>query len=806
MRFFEQCKGSISIFLILVLFPLYSCIYLAIDSLRYEAARAKLYSAVNLTGNGALNNYDLTLKETYGLFAMSEETEAAEAALSALFTGTLEGEREVAENYIVPAASALSLSFVPDSALANPDALEQAVTDYMKYRAPYAFAGGLSRRLSAFTDLPEISSVLKKSEDYYDELGKIDDDLSSLGSSVLNTKSEETEREALEKGVNKLKSSLSGIRSEEQAWKEALDAVENEDTKSLLSGDYQSSADLLSEEHIEQFLALLQEPEEGDAEETVPAYREDPLYQYILSSAESAVSKEEKEEAGAVKKALETVKNTELSAFLSGCPEVNVSELLGSAASGLNAWGTEEASSVSVTAGETSSLFAGASSFFDDFSTALLQQAFTEEYVSSMFSCYTTTETATNGAGVSFSNFPLFRGEQEYILFGKENSKANVEQALTLMFAVRFLLNSLYAFSNAKMRSEAMSVAAGIAGWTGIGITVAQNLILVLWSMGESVLDVSALSKGQSVPIYKNANTWTLSLRGASEAVKNGVTQYAGKEIDNIFDRLEAYADGTLENVTGEVKDYLNQTGSGAAESVANAVMAPIQNKMSAILGNAAFSGYSREQVRQLLLDAVSSSSSDSEAYKAALTVFESSLLDPLTDQIYANYEYLFSEEEGLSAAAAETVQNAISDVYGSLYTQVEQQMDGFADAAMEKVNASLEEGREKVKENTLSAIEEYMGQLNGYLGDGDTKGDAVSGYSGFSMSYQDYLKVFYFVLSSGEQGKQDLLLRTAKVMQINCAVKDPSFLLTGCFRAVTLTGSARIGSRTIKKEEVYQY
>lgn len=66
----QRVRGSISLFLILILMPLFSGTYLAIDAGRAAAARSRLAGALDLTGNAALNDYDQALKDRYGLFAM----------------------------------------------------------------------------------------------------------------------------------------------------------------------------------------------------------------------------------------------------------------------------------------------------------------------------------------------------------------------------------------------------------------------------------------------------------------------------------------------------------------------------------------------------------------------------------------------------------------------------------------------------------------------------------------------------------------------------------------------------------------
>ncbi len=54
----QTVRGSISLFLVLILMPLFSGTYLAIDAGRASAARSRLESALNLTGNAGCRRDD----------------------------------------------------------------------------------------------------------------------------------------------------------------------------------------------------------------------------------------------------------------------------------------------------------------------------------------------------------------------------------------------------------------------------------------------------------------------------------------------------------------------------------------------------------------------------------------------------------------------------------------------------------------------------------------------------------------------------------------------------------------------------
>lgn len=73
--FFEKTKGSISLFLALIMLPMMTVAGLIVDGARISAAKASLSGAGDLAMNAALSEYDQILYDVYGIFAVSENME-----------------------------------------------------------------------------------------------------------------------------------------------------------------------------------------------------------------------------------------------------------------------------------------------------------------------------------------------------------------------------------------------------------------------------------------------------------------------------------------------------------------------------------------------------------------------------------------------------------------------------------------------------------------------------------------------------------------------------------------------------------
>lgn len=112
--------------------------------------------------------------------------------------------------------------------------------------------------------------------------------------------------------------------------------------------------------------------------------------------------------------------------------------------------------------------------------------------------------------------------QTEYILMGKDSDEANLKAVVNRLLLMREGVNLLYAASDAKMRSQAGSLAVSIAGAVPVpGLVQALEAVLILaWAYGESLLDVRTLMSGGKVPPVKDASSWKLSLEKLAQVTE----------------------------------------------------------------------------------------------------------------------------------------------------------------------------------------------------------------------------------------------------------------------------------------------
>lgn len=180
-------KGAISIFLVIVLVPMLILSSIFVDMSRIRMAKAVSTSAGDLTLNTALTNYDAVLKEMYGLFATSQDTDELFENLENYYRDCIEsaGIPDVeAENYVDQIMSLIKSETGTDdllnmnltsfevekptgSNLANPAVLKSQIVEFMKYRAPINLGTSLIEALGSMKNLKKQTALVEDKNEFY---------------------------------------------------------------------------------------------------------------------------------------------------------------------------------------------------------------------------------------------------------------------------------------------------------------------------------------------------------------------------------------------------------------------------------------------------------------------------------------------------------------------------------------------------------------------------------------------------------------------------------------------------------------
>ena len=138
----RKYKGTISVFLTLILIPTFIFGGVLVDGSRILGARNIVSGAGNLAMNGALSNYQSELNDTYGLLAMASTPEEVNDALQDFFEVSLNAAGVSHEDfnkalvYLELIDDSFNVSAVPQTQVYETEVLKQEILEYMKYRAP----------------------------------------------------------------------------------------------------------------------------------------------------------------------------------------------------------------------------------------------------------------------------------------------------------------------------------------------------------------------------------------------------------------------------------------------------------------------------------------------------------------------------------------------------------------------------------------------------------------------------------------------------------------------------------------------
>lgn len=202
-RIRKNINGAISIFLVLIMIPMFTFAGTIVDLSRVNSANVVLSGASDLTMNAALSDYNEILKDVYGIFAMSATEDDLTNNLERYFNNSLSNISDLdttdsyTRDYINSLTSWLStagsegsadfdtlinltnatcdVSYVGGSEVYHSNILKRQILEYMKYRGVVAVSQELINKFSGFSGFDKQSKAIKAKMNYEKELEKIGD-------------------------------------------------------------------------------------------------------------------------------------------------------------------------------------------------------------------------------------------------------------------------------------------------------------------------------------------------------------------------------------------------------------------------------------------------------------------------------------------------------------------------------------------------------------------------------------------------------------------------------------------------------
>lgn len=114
--------------------------------------------------------------------------------------------------------------------------------------------------------------------------------------------------------------------------------------------------------------------------------------------------------------------------------------------------------------------------------------------------------------------------EMEYIVAGKESDKANLATVVERLVAIRNATNLICLLKDADKMAEIDTIAASVALVTELPFMekIAKAVLIESWALAESINDVKALLRGKKISLIKNKENWKTDLKSLFESTPQG--------------------------------------------------------------------------------------------------------------------------------------------------------------------------------------------------------------------------------------------------------------------------------------------
>ncbi len=526
----------------------------------------------------------------------------------------------------------------------------------------------------------------------------------------------------------------------------------------------------------------------GTMEKTEDTANGEDLYSSIKSSSSTAATTQVNgTDAGNVSNSNELVNQT-------GKPSDNAGSDAKTAAAEVKTGDT----AASDTSASLSSMFSSLSSAVVGMGTDLRDKLYVSDYILSMFSYDTIEEEfAVENPGkevqlqtltlipINADNNFAYGKEVEYIIYGGTNA-SNLTKAYGSIYGIRLGFNLIYAFMDSSIRDSAFAISTPISAATlgVIPVPLIQAAIIIGIACCESAIDLNDIRNGESVPLFKTAETWHCSVNGlineakgvAGSLIKEGTTflvdegtRKLGEVLDMTDEELNKYIENGAAELTGFVGDAYDTLITRHANTAIQKLTTLANNAIEehALDPSMDMVQYVSKGLDDWLnTEAAGVDTSSDIGYivkEEAVSIIKGQFI-PQVIQALQNAQTNASTEISNMGA---TLNDKINEIRQQIITKVNYTCDEvkqYKSEMIESLKLSMDDGAESVK-NTLNQ------QIDGIFGSSSVEGSDNTGISSLlSFTYSDYLRLFLMIgLYTNEEG---VLLRTADVVQANMAMK----------------------------------
>lgn len=179
MQLFYDKKGAISVFLSVILLPMLIVALLVNDAARIYCAKSVIADAGEMAMNAALAQYNVEMKDEYGLIAMEKEPSSMQGDLEQYFTTSLNGSGLGGSGDYKQILNLMEESFevidVEASKIYKTEVEKQQILEYMKYRAPVCMADMILNKIDQIKDNKKMVEAMEAEADFAEAMEECQD-------------------------------------------------------------------------------------------------------------------------------------------------------------------------------------------------------------------------------------------------------------------------------------------------------------------------------------------------------------------------------------------------------------------------------------------------------------------------------------------------------------------------------------------------------------------------------------------------------------------------------------------------------
>lgn len=333
-----------------------------------------------------------------------------------------------------------------------------------------------------------------------------------------------------------------------------------------------------------------------------------------------------------------------------------------------------------------------------------------------------------------------------------------------------------------------------------------QSVVILGFALAETALDLEALKKGESVPIYKSTSNWMIKPSGfTKEAIEQAVDRVGSAAKKYLFEQLDQLTEDTKGAFKEKLNEYTNETIDNIVSSASAAVLNPLQERITGLV-NVVSSP--EVDIAAKIGDCISGientikSENDSvmkTAKMEALKLVREGVNNRLVTMINAFHEQNMTNDQ-MTQKVKQTFDQITRNLNGNLKVTVKEAVDPLVN----KVDEALNSTNENLQKNVSEAMDDMLTRINCGIAFADTESINVDGSKGrtsasaaLTMNYQEYLWMFIAVQSIANEDA--FLKRIGNLIQANLAASNtkpsPDFNITGAYSFLQVDASADLST-----------